>query len=88
MTALIPVPGNIAKMLQSTQREAMKKVNWYPNSCGDHSLSTLQTDARVQSITESMFTPWLALTGVLYTLHVPLSSLERSPDGQALWMGV
>lgn len=55
MIALVPVPGNVAKLLQSTERELMKKVC---SSITIHEYlfdDALQTDARIQTITESTF---------------------------------
>jgi len=54
MVILFPVPGYVAKMIQSVQKEKMDKVSldftsFIPMWC----LSQPQTDARVQTVTES-----------------------------------
>lgn len=53
MILTFPLPGYVAKLLQSVQQERMKKVNIALYRSQTLKLMTFrQTDARVQSVTE------------------------------------
>lgn len=88
MITLIPVPGNVAKVLQSTERELMKKVC---SSITIHEYlpdDTLQTDARIQTITESTCSRGIASFRFGSAHKAVCRSIEYSAYDQALWMGV
>ena len=55
MLITLPVPGWIIKHIQGSQREKMQRVGVlaWPISHGTPLIDAFQTDARVQSVTES-----------------------------------
>lgn len=59
MIALVPVPGYVVKLIQTAQRESMRKVRTIPTSMSvckvPYRVCAPQTDARVQTITESEY---------------------------------
>lgn len=86
MFILIPVPGNVAKMLQSTQREAMKKVGLHIPSYGNHINDTV--DGCSGADNHRKYETFLEYVSRCDSdAHVLFPSLERSPNDQALWVG-
>ena len=57
MIVLFPLPGYLLKLVQSVSREKMKMVTGLAKSIVLVSDITLQTDARIETVTESKFFP-------------------------------
>ncbi len=59
MACMLPVPGYLAKSVEGVQAEKMKRVRslllWILTLRIDYVNSSLQTDSRVQAVTESQF---------------------------------
>lgn len=86
MFVLIPLPGNVAKMLQSTQREAMKKVGLHIPSCRNHIDDTIDGCPGTDNHRKyDFFLKYVSRCD--YDAHVLFPSLERSPNDQTLWVG-
>ena len=82
-----PIPGRVAVLVQRTQVERMKKAGlvnrWFHDLC---SSSDVQTDERVQAVTESDY----ALDSYFHILRIDVLVLYSdlcSTHDQDVWMG-
>ncbi len=62
MILMFPVPASVAKLMDGVQKKKMKAVSELLLVLSDRSFISLQTDARVQNVTESE----LAHLGTVY----------------------